>query len=105
MLDAMLQSDNAALQQGAILMQLAERRGDRLTLVPSRRDVTDILSRRLLSYSFKVSRVDVDSGELDLVGDGFGSDRPVSLPGITVELYIAYVPEGSKLQFEIRREV
>lgn len=99
MLEAMLQSDNAALRQGAILMQLAERRGDRLTLVPSRRDATDILSRRLLSYSFKVSRVDVDSGALDLVGDGFGSDGTVSRRGITMQLYIDDVPEGRKLMF------
>lgn len=99
MLDAMLQSDNAALQQGAILMQMAERRGDRLTLVPSSRDATDILSRRLLSYSFKVSRVDVDSGALDLLGDGFGSDGTVSRRGITMQLYIDDVPEGRKLMF------
>lgn len=99
MLEAMLQSGNAALQQGAILMRLAERRGDHLTLVPSERDASDILSRRLLSFSFKVSRVDVDSGALYLLGDGFGSDGTVSRRGITMQLYIDNVPEGRKLMF------
>lgn len=93
MIEAMMQSGNPALQQSAILMRLAERNREILSLVPVKRDATDALTRRLLSYSFRTRQVNVDSGGLELLGDGFTSNGTVSRQGITMQLYIDVAPD------------
>lgn len=95
MIEAMMASGNVALQQTATLIRLSEREGDRLVLAPVSRDATDALSRRLLSFNFVVRRVDVDSGALRLVGDGFESDGTVSRQGTVLQLYID-LPEQNR---------
>lgn len=93
MIEAMMQSDNPALQQSAILMRLAERNYESLSLVPVKRDASDVLTRRLLSYAFRTRQVNVDSGGLELLGDGFTSNGTVSRQGITMQLYIDVAPD------------
>lgn len=88
MLEAMLDSGKPELQQAAILLRLAERDEDRLQLLPVNRDASDALSRRLLSYSFRIDNVDVDSGALRLFGEYRGTDGTVTLRGISMQLHI-----------------
>lgn len=97
MIEAMMASGNAALQQTATLIRLSERERDRLVLAPLSRDVTDALSRRLLSFNFVVRQVDVDSGALRVVGDGFESDGTVSRQGSILQLYIDMPGESRQL--------
>lgn len=97
MIEAMMESGNGALQQTAILLRLAERDGDNLALAPINRDADDALSRRLLSYSFRVRRVDVDSGGIELLGDGYGSNGTVSRQGIAMQVYIDLTPNDRRL--------
>ncbi|MBA3940993.1 MAG: hypothetical protein C0520_07265 [Sphingopyxis sp.] len=88
MIEAMMGSGNAALQQTATLIRFQERERDGLVLAPISRDATDALSRRLLSYNFRVREADIDSGGLRLLGDGFESSGTVSRQGTVLQLYI-----------------
>lgn len=97
MIEAMMTSGNAALQQTATLMRFAERERDGLVLAPISRDATDALSRRLLSYNFKVRHADIDSGGLRLIGDGFESNGTVSRQGTVLQLYIDMPEQGRQL--------
>lgn len=96
MIEAMMQSGNAALRQSAILFRLSERQGNYLSLTPVNRDANDELTRMLLSYSFKISRVNIDSGAVSLWGAA-PSNGTVTRQGITMQLYINMPSEGRKL--------
>lgn len=97
MIEAMMGSGNPALQQSATLLRFAERKYDRLTLPPIDRDRDDPLSRRLLSFSFEVRDVDVDSGALDLRSSSSRSFGTVTRQGTTMQLPII-VAEGGSFQ-------
>ncbi len=97
MIEAMMGSGNPALQQSATLLRFAERTRDRLTLPPIDRDKDDPLSRRLLSFSFEVRDVNVDSGALDLRSSSSRSFGTVTRQGTTMQLPII-VAEGGRFQ-------
>ncbi|MDR6832242.1 MULTISPECIES: hypothetical protein [unclassified Sphingopyxis] len=97
MIETMMGSGNPALQQSATLLRLAERKRDRLTLLPIDRDTNDPLARRLLSFSFEVRDVDVDSGALDLRSSSSRSFGTVTRQGTTMQLPII-VAENSGWQ-------
>ena len=96
LIEELARSSDPALRQIGILYQLASRTRDRLPLMPVSRDADDPLSRRLLSYSVRVNRVDTDTGALDLNGDGWGSDGTVSRQGISMQVYIDMPDENRR---------
>ncbi|WP_428627696.1 hypothetical protein [Sphingopyxis sp.] len=95
MIETMMGSGNPALQQSATLLRFAERKFDRLTLPPIDRDKNDPLSRRLLSFSFEVRDVDVDSGALNLRSSSRRSYGTITRQGTTMQLPIVVVDGGN----------
>lgn len=101
MLERMMQSDNAALIQTAMLLRLAEREGDMLKLVPLEADGDGILARRLESYAFRLLSVNVDSGALKLEGNAPSAGK-VDRTRIDMELYIAILGKPNLMQVELQ---